>query len=127
MGRPRKHATADGEALRNSVDGDELKAYIERIENVNAEIADLNSDRREIFKEVKAAGYDAATVRAIIKRRAMDADKRHAMDDLMDQYMSALGDFASTPLGEAGARENARRSASVNARAAAAPHARRRP
>ncbi len=102
-GRPRKAATADGEALRNSVDGAELRAYIDRIEKVSAEIADLTGDRREIYAEVKGAGYDTTTIRAIVKRRAMDADKRHTMDELLDMYMSALGDFATTPLGTAGA------------------------
>ncbi len=102
MGRPRKAATADGEALR-SIDGVELRSYIERIEFLNAQIADVTSDRREIYAEVKAAGYDTATVRAIIKRRAMDVEKRHTMDELLDMYMSALGDFATTPLGTAGA------------------------
>jgi uncharacterized protein (UPF0335 family) len=111
MGRPKKHATADGEALRNDVNSEELRAYIERIERVNGEIADLTSDRGEIFKEIKAAGYDAATVRAIVKRRAMDPEKRVTMEELLDRYMSALGDFASSPLGQAGAdrmREEAR-------------------
>jgi uncharacterized protein (UPF0335 family) len=102
-GRPKKHATADGEALRNSIDSVELQRYVQRIENVHAEIADLNADRRAIFKEVKAAGYDAATVRTIIKRRATEPDKRQLMDELLDLYAAALGDFASTPLGEAGA------------------------
>ena len=110
MGRPRKAHTSDGEfgphsdqILRNSVDGAKLRAYIERIENVNEQIAELTGDRREIFKEVKVAGYDTATVRAIVKRRAMDADKRHIMDELLEMYMAALGDFATTPLGAAGA------------------------
>jgi uncharacterized protein (UPF0335 family) len=109
MGRPlgsrnKPKDDGNGEPRRNSdVNGVALQQYIERIENVNAEIADLTGDRREIFKEVKGAGYDTATVRAIVKRRAMDQDKRHTMDELLDMYMAALGDFASTPLGEAGA------------------------
>jgi uncharacterized protein (UPF0335 family) len=103
MGRQKTHATADGDALRNSIDSEELQSFVERIEGVNSEISDLNSDRRAIFKEIKAAGYDSATVRTIIKRRALDPDKRHAMDELLDLYISALGDFASTPLGTAGA------------------------
>lgn len=103
MGRPRKNATADGEALRNSVDSGELRAYIERIENINEEIKDRTGDRREIYAEIKGAGYDTATVRAIVKRRGMDPDKRHTMDELLDMYSAALGDFANTPLGIAGA------------------------
>lgn len=90
MGRPRKHPTADGAALRNSVDSAQLRAYIERIEHVNGEIADLSGDRREIYAEVKGVGYDTATVRAIIKRRAMDVDKRHAADELLERIFPNL-------------------------------------
>lgn len=102
MGRRKIH-TADGEALRNSVSGEELNAYIARIENVHQQIADAQGDRRELYAEIKGAGYDVATVRAIVRRRAMDADKRHAMEALIHEYMAALGAFASTPLGQAGA------------------------
>jgi uncharacterized protein (UPF0335 family) len=107
MGRPKgsKNHTADGEALRNSaeVNGVELRAYIERIERVNEEIAEWMESRREVYTEIKSAGYDVATVRAIIKRRAMDPEKRQEAENLLDIYMDALGDFASTPLGVAGA------------------------
>ena len=104
MGR-RNAATADGAELSNSftVDGETLNAFIDRVENVNQQIADCQSDRRELYAEIKRAGYDAATVRAVVKRRAMDPEKRHTMDDLLEMYSAALGDFVSTPLGEAGA------------------------
>jgi uncharacterized protein (UPF0335 family) len=109
MGRPKnpsmktQNATADGDPLRNSIDAAELRSLIERVENVNDGIARLTEDRKEIFAEIKGAGYDAATVRTIIKRRAMDPDKRYTVDQLLDLYMTALGDFAETPLGQAGA------------------------
>jgi uncharacterized protein (UPF0335 family) len=104
-GRPKKHATADGAELRNSfaVDGAELHAYIERAENVNQQIADSQADRRELYAEIKRAGYDVPTVRAIVKERAMDADKKRTRNELIEEYTAALGDFASTPLGQAGA------------------------
>lgn len=110
MANPRKNATADGEGvsyhhtiLRNSVDGAELSAYIERVENVNLQIADSQSDRRELYAEIKRDGYDVAIVRAIIKRRAMDDDKLRYIDMMMEEYTAALGDLADTPLGQAGA------------------------
>ena len=104
MGR-RKDATTDGAELGNSftVNGEALNAYIDRVENMNQQIADSQSDRRELYGEIKRAGYDVPTVRAIVKRRAEDTAKRHAMDELIDEYMAALGDFLSTPLGQAGA------------------------
>ena len=88
MGRPRgsKNKLHNGEdvPLRvNTVSGEELRALIERIEAVNANIGEWTLDRREIYKEVKEAGYDVATVRAIVKRRGMDPDKRATQDDLL--------------------------------------------
>jgi uncharacterized protein (UPF0335 family) len=85
---------------------------------VNGKIAELNADRREIYAELKGAGYDLATVRTIIKRREMDADKRQTMDELLELYAAALGDFAGTPLGMAGARELAAMGAEVSVKLA---------
>jgi uncharacterized protein (UPF0335 family) len=87
--------------LRDAVDGEELRGYIERIEKLNFEYKMTASLRLEVFDELKKRGYDAATVRALIKRRAMDADKLADMDALLDQYRAALGDFVGTALGQA--------------------------
>ena len=60
MGRPRgsKNKTHNGEdvPLRvNTVSGEELRAYIDRIEAVNANIGEWTLDRRAIYAEVKSA------------------------------------------------------------------------
>jgi uncharacterized protein (UPF0335 family) len=81
-----------------AVDGAVLRGYIERIEQLNEDIVNLKSDRADIFRELKANGYDAATMRVIIKRRAMDAEKRTEADALLNQYLVALGYFVSSPL-----------------------------
>jgi uncharacterized protein (UPF0335 family) len=69
---------------------------------LNADQKALSSDRQQVLKELKQAGYDRDTVRAIVARRKLTREQREAADALMDQYMSALGDFAGTALGEAG-------------------------
>ena len=104
MGR-RKAATADGAELSNSftVDGEALNAFIDRVENMNQQIADSQSDRRELYGEIKRAGYDVATVRAIVKLRATETGVRYEKEMLLATYMAALGDFATTELGQAGA------------------------
>lgn len=89
--------------MRNTVSGEELRSYIERIERVNAEINVLSDDRKEIYKEFKANGFDPKTLRTIIKRRAMDPEKLDIANAMLDMYLAALGDFADTPLGVAGA------------------------
>jgi uncharacterized protein (UPF0335 family) len=108
MGRPRgsknKSTFDDGEGdapPRNTVSGPELLAYIERIEYCNEQQTEISSDRQQVFKELRQAGYDRDTVRALVARRKLSEEQREAADALMDQYRSALGDFASTPLGEA--------------------------
>ena len=114
MGRPRgiRNRVKDGDGefgthsdkvLRNTADGTELRSYIERIEGMNAQIKEWADARKDIFKEFKSNGYDTKTLRAIIKRRAMDPNERDTADALLDMYMAALGDFASSPLGRAGA------------------------
>jgi len=112
MGRPKgsknrlKEDEGDegnGEVLRNTVNPAELRKYIERIEYCNEEQKAISSDRQQVFKELKHAGYDRDTVREIVSRRKLTMEQREAADALMDQYLSALGNFASTPLGQAGA------------------------
>jgi uncharacterized protein (UPF0335 family) len=110
MGRPLgsrnkpKDGNGDDVPLRvNTVSGDELQAYIDRIEYCNEQQKEISSDRSQIYRELKQAGYDRDTVRAIVARRKLTVEQREAAEALMDQYLSALGDFASTPLGQAGA------------------------
>lgn len=112
MGRPagskNKQKGADASighnsnGLRDAVSGDELKSYIERIENLNKQQEEIATDSAEVFKELKANGYDVKTVKAIIARRKLTAEQREERDAIMDQYLRAMGDFASTLLGEAG-------------------------
>ena len=111
MGRPKgsKNSSreidggADGEERVNTVSGEELHNYITRIEACNEEQKEISADRQQIYKELKAAGYDRDTVREMVRLRNLPPDKRRLGKDLLEEYQAALGDFAFTPLGEAGA------------------------
>lgn len=78
-------------ALSNS-DG-QLKAIVERIENMNAEIKEKQDDRKEIYLEAKSAGLDVAAIRAVVKFRAEDAQKREEREMQVDLYLKSLGMF----------------------------------
>ena len=69
----------------------QLIQYLERIEAINEEIAEKTDDRKDVFREVKAQGYDTKLVRAIIALRAMDPEKRREYQALLDTYMDAAG------------------------------------
>jgi len=69
----------------------QLIQYLERVENINEEIKDKTDDRKDVFLEIKAQGYDTKIVRAILALRAMDPDKRKEHQALLDTYMDAAG------------------------------------
>lgn len=68
-----------------------LRVLIERIERVNEEIGALQEDRKEIFAEAKAFGFDPKIMRILIRRRAMEKSKRDEQDALVHVYSRAVG------------------------------------
>ncbi|MFP5511189.1 MAG: DUF2312 domain-containing protein, partial [Alphaproteobacteria bacterium] len=52
----------------------ELRAFIERIEQLRAEQADIKAQEKEVFAEMKGRGYMTRPVRTILKERAMRPD-----------------------------------------------------
>jgi uncharacterized protein (UPF0335 family) len=69
----------------------QLKSIVERIENVESEIKDLQGDRGEIYQEAKSSGYDVKTLRKVIAIRKKDPSARAEEAALLDTYMTALG------------------------------------
>jgi uncharacterized protein (UPF0335 family) len=76
----------------NSVEAGQLKAFVERIEHVEAEIKDLNESKKDIYAEVRGVGYDAKIVKKVVALRRMDRSKRQEEESLIDLYLSALGE-----------------------------------
>jgi uncharacterized protein (UPF0335 family) len=70
----------------------QLKALVERIENVNEQIKELTDDRGEIFQEAKSNGYCIKTLRKVIAIRKKDPSERAEEEALLETYMSALGE-----------------------------------
>ena len=75
----------------NSINTQELRQYIERIECVEEEMDAAKADRKDIYSEVKAVGYDTKAVRKIVRLRKMDKMKRDEEELILDTYKSALG------------------------------------
>jgi uncharacterized protein (UPF0335 family) len=75
----------------NSGIADELKQFVERIEHLEAEIADLNESKSEIYKEAKGRGFDVKILREVVRLRRKDHAERMEHDTVLDLYLSALG------------------------------------
>lgn len=86
------------------VAADMLRSFIERIERVDGEIADLRDDRKEIFAEAKGTGFDTGTMRDILRLRKMEKADREEREALLDLYKAALGMLDDDGIGAAAAR-----------------------
>lgn len=75
----------------DAVAGDQLRAFVERIERMEEEKKAITEDISEIYAEAKGSGFSTKTIRQIVKIRAMDHDKRMEEEALLDLYLVALG------------------------------------
>lgn len=82
---------SDKPADVGGIAGARLKSFIDRIERLEEEKKALSDDLKDLYAEVKGTGYDAPTVRRIIRLRKMDLEKRREADALLETYMAALG------------------------------------
>jgi uncharacterized protein (UPF0335 family) len=78
------------------VAGGRIRSFVERIEQVEAEIAELNEGKKEIFAEAKGEGFDVKVIKAIIKLRKKDRDERDEHETLLDLYMRAMDTAQAT-------------------------------
>jgi len=73
------------------VAGQRLNSFLERIERLEEEKANLAEDMKEVYGEAKSVGFDVKIMRRIIKLRKMEPEKRREENELLDLYMSAIG------------------------------------
>ena len=73
------------------VAADQLKSFIERIENLEDEKTELLQQIRDVYAEAKSEGYDVKTMRQVIRLRKMRDHDRTEQEELLDLYKSALG------------------------------------
>jgi len=75
----------------NSIAADQLRLFIERVERLEEEKKGIADDVRDVYTEAKGQGFDAKTMRTIVKLRKMDKDARVEQRALEDLYAQALG------------------------------------
>lgn len=74
----------------NAVARDQLRSFIERIERVEEEIATLNTDKSDIYKEARAVGFDVKVLRKVVAMRKLETHVREEQDAIFDMYWEAL-------------------------------------
>lgn len=81
-------ASADGQ---NKPSSEYLNDLFERVEKIRQRKKDCGTEEGAVFAEAKAKGYDVATLKRLLKLRAMKPSDRDDQDALTDIYMDVTG------------------------------------
>jgi uncharacterized protein (UPF0335 family) len=82
-----------------SIAGEQLRAFVERIQRVEEEIKALTEDKKDIFAEAKGQGFDVKILREVIRIRKQDQKELDEHATLLDVYLHALA--TAPPLAKA--------------------------
>ncbi|HEY9020856.1 MAG: DUF2312 domain-containing protein [Paracoccaceae bacterium] len=74
-----------------SVAAEELRAFIERYERLEAEKKDIVDAQKEVMAEAKGRGYDTKVLRKVISLRKRDKDDIAEEEAVLEMYKAALG------------------------------------
>ena len=74
-----------------AVSADELRSFVERIEQLDAEKRDLAETRKECMAEAKGRGYDTSVIRALVSLRRKKPDEVAEFDAVLELYKHSLG------------------------------------
>jgi uncharacterized protein (UPF0335 family) len=75
---------------------DQLCSFVSRIERLNEEGDALANDKKEVYSEAKATGFDVTTLKLVIKRRRQDKADRQESDAMLELYESIVNGVLGT-------------------------------
>ena len=70
---------------------EQLRSIVERLDRLDEEIGALNGDKREVYAEAKANGFDVKILKRVIRDRRIDLAARQEAEAIYDLYAQALG------------------------------------
>jgi uncharacterized protein (UPF0335 family) len=80
--------------MSNDVGGiaaEQLQSFIQRVERLEEEKANLLADIREVYAEAKSQGFDVKIMRQLIRLRKMEEHDYIEQEEILDLYKRALG------------------------------------
>jgi len=70
---------------------DELRAFVERYERLEAEKKDIADQQKEVMAEARSRGYDTKVLRKVIGLRKRDPQDVSEEEAVLELYKEALG------------------------------------
>lgn len=80
----------NGGSNAHAVAAGQLRSFIERVERLEEDKKAVAEDIKQVWLELKAAGFDAKIARQMVKERKMDATQREEFYAIEDLYRTAL-------------------------------------
>ena len=84
-----------------TIPGGKIRAFVERIENLDTEIQVLNEQKKDVFAEAKGDGFDVKILKEIVKLRKQDEEERDERESMLDLYMRAMEQAGSEKVAKA--------------------------
>lgn len=77
--------------VNGGVAGDQLRAFVERIERLEEEKQALADDIKDVYAEAKGNGFDVKILRQVVRLRKQETNERLEQEAVLDLYLQALG------------------------------------
>lgn len=74
-----------------AVTADELRQFVERHEQLDAEARDIAEQKKELMAEAKGRGYDTKVLAKVIALRKRKPDELAEEEAVLEVYKAALG------------------------------------
>ena len=75
----------------SGISAGQLRSFVEKIESLEQDKAELMGTIRDVFAEAKAEGFDVGVMRQLLKLRSMKKEELAEQEGLLEIYRQALG------------------------------------
>ena len=69
---------------------EEIRSFVERIENLNIEKNEISEQQKDVFAEAKSRGYDTRILRKVVSMRKQDPQDLSEEEAILEIYREAL-------------------------------------
>ena len=69
---------------------EEIRSFVERIENINIEKNEISEQQKDVFAEAKSRGYDTRILRKVVSMRKRDPQDLSEEEAILEIYREAL-------------------------------------
>jgi uncharacterized protein (UPF0335 family) len=97
MSRAHNPRAVVGDNSGGEIDAKRLASFARRAETLERQVAELNRDKSDVFKEAKRKGFDPVAIKQVMARRRKDPEALKLRDETVARYERAINDELGPP------------------------------